>query len=99
METTLPGVLPEPPSPLLPPMQDKLRLLSPKPGDFLVLSVESEGEAEFYAEQFGAMFADGRLDPKVNLMILPAGKTIELLTDEELDVYGLERTEVEEDEA
>ena len=88
---------PTPNDELLPPMRDRLNLLSPKPGDFLVLSVESEGEAEFYAEQFGAMFADGRLDPKVNLMILPPNKSIELLTDEELDVYGLVRTEEEED--
>lgn len=82
---------------LLPPMAEKLALLSPKPGDFLVLTVESEPEAEFYSEQFGAMFADGRLDHRVNLMILPAGKTIEMLSDEELDRYGLERTEEEED--
>lgn len=78
------------------PMREKIQLLRPQPGDFLLVHVESDAEAEHWADGFQKMFADGSLSPLVNLMILPPGKTIELLTDEELDSYGLERTELDE---
>lgn len=79
------------------PRTEKIKLLRPQPGDFLMVRVESEEEADHWAEGFQQMYADGSLSPLVNLMILPVGKTIELLTSEELDAYGLERTELSEE--
>lgn len=79
------------------PMREKVLLLRPQPGDFLLVRVESEEEAEHWAEGFQRMYADGSLDSKVNLLILPVGRSIELLSDEELDGYGLERTELSEE--
>lgn len=80
------------------PLKERIIKLSPKPGDFLIVRVESDAEAEHWAEGFQRMYADGSLSPLVNLMILPVNTTIELLSDEQLDAYGLERTELFEDE-
>ena len=72
------------------------KLLSPKSGDFLVIRVEDGEQAEMAGAAVQQWFADG-LDPKVNVAILPLGMSIELLTDEDLDRYGLVRTEEDED--
>lgn len=79
------------------PINEKIRKLSPKPGDFILVSVESEAEADEFASAFQKMYEEKSLDHRINLLILPPGKTIELLSDEELDGYGLEQTEESED--
>lgn len=71
------------------------KLLSPKAGDFLVIRVETDEQAEYAADAVQQWFSEG-LDPKVNICILPPGMSIDLLTDEQLDGYGLVRTEEDE---